>query len=150
MARPKGSKSSYTLSPEARVQRMVAPLKDGVTSQVWKKIIANADKDGQFAEDFERYKLEAWKKLTSPVMFLGDKVANMEAFVNIKMASGELDDETFIKYNQLLLNFAKEVNKYASVSADTKAGMARALMKDKEINFDDIEIVGNYESNEEE
>jgi len=141
IGRPKGSKSGYTLSPEARVQRQLAPLKHGKYSQVMSKVIKENDKKDVFDGELEKYKLEAWRKLAAnPAMFLAERLVTMEAFVNSKLANGDIDDETFIKYQRLLLDFAKEVNKYSQVSADTKANIIKTIANNEQVLDFDVDI----------
>lgn len=137
MARPKGSKNKkkYAMSPEAYMVRCYANLKDGTHSKVWKEIIEREDDSGKFAEEFKKYKLEAWKKLGTPLMFLAEEVTNMKAYYEMLLMNGKLRPKDFLNYQKVLLEFIKEFNKYTLVSADTKAGVLKALV-DEEKEFD--------------
>ena len=143
MGRPKGSrnKNGYKLSPEAYIQRCHAPLKDGTHSKVWKEIIEMDDDSGEWSELFKQYKLEAWKKLGSPLMFIAEEVANMKAYFDMLMYNGKLNKETFLKYQKVLLEFVKEINKYTQVSADTMVNVMKTqISEDKEMDVPVVKL----------
>jgi len=127
----KEKKRKYNMSPEAYYQRTVAALKRGTTSKVWQDIINREDETGEWKELFMKYKLAVWAKLGSPLMFLAEQVAEMKAYIDMLLHNGKIDADAFMKYQRLLLDFVKELNKYKHVSADTKANLLKALVDEK-------------------
>lgn len=143
MGRPKGrkNKKKYTMSPSAYLVRCYANLKDGTHSKVWKEIIEKEDESGLIAKELKKYKLEAWKKLGTPLMFLAEEVTNMKAYFEMLLVNGKLDPDYFLKYQRVLLEFLKEFNKYTLVSADAKAGVLKALIdEDKEFDVPVVDV----------
>ncbi len=151
MARPKGVKNTkpYTMSPEAYLVRCYANLKDGSNSKVWKQIIESEDSKGVLADELKKYKLEAWKQLGTPLMFLANEVVNMKAYYEMLLANGKLSPDDFLKYQKVLLEFLKEFNKYTLVSADTKAGVLKATVsEEQELDVPVVDVEAKPDKNE--
>jgi len=138
----KKKKRRYTMSPKAKAQRELAPLKHGRTSKVWREIIDKEDETGKWKDEFMKYKLEVWKQLAvSPLMYLAEEVSNVKAYIMMLLQNGKITHEDYMKYTRLLLDFVKELNKYKEVTADTKANVMKVFMDtEKEIEIEPVDV----------
>ena len=73
---------------------------------------------------------EAYYQRTVAALKRGTTSKVWEDIINREDETGEWK-ELFMKYQRLLLDFVKELNKYKHVSADTKANLLKALVDEK-------------------
>jgi len=142
MAENEKKKRKYTMSPKAKAQRELAPLKHGRTSKVWQDIIDKEDETGKWKDEFMKYKLEVWKQLAvSPLMYLAEEVSNVKAYIMMLLQNNKIDHKQYMQYTRLLLDFVKELNKYKEVTADTKANVMKVFMDaEKEIEIEPVDV----------
>ena len=124
MARPKGSKNKhgYKMSDKAWNQRVLAPLKSGEHSKIFKEIIAK-ELDGKYGDEIAQLKLEFWKRTSSsPALALLDLASELYSFIQVERLQhpDKPISKNVVSATKSLVDIMKELSRISLVSADKK------------------------------
>jgi len=140
MGRPPGvkNKEGYSMTPSAYHQRSVAALKTGRHSAIMQNIVEQMELTPEQTELLSAERLNAWKRLSTPALFIADQFIDIKTVVDAKLMKGmDPAGKDYREMMKLMLEFTKEYNKLTQVSADKKMeAFSRSFSTTDDLVFD--------------